>query len=172
MLLRHRRPNKQTTQHNLQPISKSNLKNKTFQLSGNQYGMGVIERMVGLCIIAILASVAIPFYINYVQQARVVAVVIPRLQLVESNISYFYATKNRLPGSPDAADILADIDMANLKIVLAYGPVTMTIKANDEKSRLDILDGKILVASPVLTKDRIITWHLSGELADRLKINH
>ena len=154
----HRHPNKQTTQHNLQPISKSNLKNKTFfPLSGNQYGMGVIELVVGLCIVVILTAVAIPFYINYVQQARVIAIVIPCLQLVESNISYFYATKNRLPGSPDAAAILADIDMANLEIVLAYGSMTMTIKANDEKSRLDILDGKILVASPVLTKDRIIT---------------
>jgi len=64
------------------------------------------------------------------------------------------------------------MDMANLEIVLAYGSVTMIIKANDKKSRLDILDGKILVASPVLTKDRIITWHLSGELADRLKTTH
>jgi hypothetical protein len=40
--------------------------------------------------------------------------------------------KNRLPGSHDAADTLADIDMANLEIVLAYGSVTMTIKANEK----------------------------------------
>jgi hypothetical protein len=62
MPLLHRHPNKQTTQHNLQPISKCNLKNKTFfPLSGNQYGMGVIELMVELCIVAILTAVAIPF---------------------------------------------------------------------------------------------------------------
>ena len=58
-------------------------------MSGNQLGMSVTELMVAVCIIAILAAVAIPFYINYVQQSRVVSIIIPRLHLIETNISFF-----------------------------------------------------------------------------------
>ncbi len=134
--------------------------------------MSVTELMVAICIVAVLATVAIPSYISYVQQARVVSLIIPRLHLIETSISHFYSLNNRLPVSSDVADILANIDAENLDIVLASGTVVMTIRAEDKKSKLHILDGKILVASPVLTKDKIVAWHLAGELADRLKINY
>ena len=48
----------------------------------------------------------------------------------------------------------------------------MTINAKDKGSKLHILNGNILAASPVITKDKIVSWHLDGELADRLKINY
>jgi len=94
--------------------------------------MGVIELMLGFCLIAILAAVAIHFYINYMQQARVVAIVIPGPQGVESNISYFCATKNRMQGGPDAADIITDSHMEYLEIVVVSGSVTMSITAKDK----------------------------------------
>jgi len=134
--------------------------------------MSVTELMVALCIAAILAAVAIPSYISYVQQSRVVSLIIPRLQLIETNISYFYSMHNRLPGSSDVAEILTNIDAENLDIVLTNGTIALTIKAGEKTSRLHILHGKMLVASPVITKDRIVGWHLTGELSDRLKINY
>lgn len=134
--------------------------------------MSVTELMVAICIIAILAAVAIPSYISYVQQARVVSLIIPRLHLIETNIGLFYSMYHKLPGSADVAEILTDIDADNLDIALTNGTVAMTIKALEKGSKLQILNGKILVASPVLTKDRIVAWHLDGELADRLKINY
>ena len=134
--------------------------------------MGVTELMVAICITAILAAVAIPSYINYMQQARVIALIIPRLYLIETNISLFYFENNKLPGSLEAEEVLRDIDMENLEITLSNGSLAMTIKARDRGSKLHILDDKMLVASPVLTRNRIIGWHLSGELADRLKINY
>ena len=140
-------------------------------LSDNQLGMSVTELMVAICIIAILAAVAIPSYISYIQQARVVSLIIPRLHLIETNISHFYSMNNKLPGSSDITEILKNINSENLDIVLTNGTVAMTIKAG-KGSKLNILDGKTLVASPVLTKDKIISWHLAGELADRLKINY
>jgi hypothetical protein len=48
----------------------------------------------------------------------------------------------------------------------------MTIHVSDNSSKLHILDNKILIASPVVTKYKIVSWHLSGELADRLGISH
>lgn len=143
-----------------------------FSLSGNQAGMSVTELMVAICIVAILAAVAIPSYISYVQQARVVSLIIPRLHLIETNISHFYSMNNKLPGSSDFVDILKNIDAENLDIVLTNGTIAMTIDAKNKGSKLHILDGKILVASPVITKDKITGWHLAGELADRLKINY
>lgn len=143
-----------------------------FIRGGNQLGMSVTELMVAICITAILAAVAIPSYISYVQQARVVSLVIPRLHLVESSIGHFYSMNNRLPGSADLDEILASINAENLEIKLTNGALAMTIRASEKKSKLHILDGNMLLASPILTKDKIVGWHLTGELADRLKISY
>ena len=143
-----------------------------FNLSGNQQGMSVTELMVAVCILGILAAVAIPSYISYVQQSRVVSLIIPRLHLIETNISLFYSTNNRLPGNIDIADILKTIDTEYCEITLANGSIVMKIKASDRSSKLHLLDGKVLLASPVIAKHKIISWHLTGELADRLKISY
>lgn len=134
--------------------------------------MSVTELMVAICIIAILAAVAIPSYISYVQQSRVVSLIIPRLHLIETNISLFYSLQNTLPGPEDRDEILKDFDAQYLDIALSNGSIIMTIDAAGKESKLHILDGKILVASPVITKEKIVAWHLAGELADRLKINY
>ena len=134
--------------------------------------MSVTELMVGLCITAILAAVAIPSYICYIQQARVVAMIIPRLHLIETTISLFYSESSRLPGNDDVGYILKDIETKFCDVVLANGTIAMTINAPDRSSKLHILDGKVLVASPVITREKIVSWHLSGELADRLRINY
>ena len=153
--------------------SESILKQKRiFHLSGNQHGMSVTELMVAICILGILAAVAIPSYISYVQQSRVVSLIIPRLHLIETNISLFYSTNHRLPGNTDVADILKDIDTEFCEITLANGSIVMKIKASDRSAKLHILDGKVLLASPVIGKYKIVSWHLTGELADRLKINY
>ena len=142
------------------------------RLAGNHHGMSVTELMVSICIVAILAAVAIPSYISYTQQARVVSLIIPRLHLVETNISYFYSLHDKLPGSDDVDEILTNINAENLDITLTNGTIKLTITARTKESKLHILDGKVLIASPVITKNKIVAWHLAGELADRLKINY
>ena len=134
--------------------------------------MTVTELMVGLCIVAILAAVAIPCYISYVQQSRVVAVIIPRLHLVETSVSLFYSARNRLPGDKDIDYILKDIDTEYCDITLTNGSIAMKIDAPDRRSKLHILNNSVLVASPVVTKEKIVNWHLSGEMAERLMINY
>lgn len=134
--------------------------------------MSVTELMVAVCIIAILAAVAIPSYINYVQQARVVSVIIPRLHAIETNIALFFSVYEKLPGSTDTAEILEGLDSENIDIALLSGTVTLTINAPDRVNKLHILDGKVLLAAPVISKNKIVAWHLAGELADRLRINY
>lgn len=134
--------------------------------------MSVTELMVAICIIGILAAVAIPFYINYVQQSRLVSLIIPRLHMIESSIGLFYSMNNRLPGNDDIEDMLKDIDTEYCEITLAGGSVVMKIKAPERTSKLNILDGKVLLAAPVISREKIASWHLSGEVADRLKLNY
>jgi prepilin-type N-terminal cleavage/methylation domain-containing protein len=141
-------------------------------MSGNQRGMTVTELMVCVCIMGILAAVAIPSYINYVQQARVVKIIIPRLHLIETNISLFYSMKGSLPGDTDIADLLKDIDTEYCEISITNGSIAMKINASDWSSKLHILNGNVLIASPVVSRYKIVSWHLAGELADRLKINY
>ena len=139
---------------------------------GDQLGMSVTELMVALCIMGILAAVAIPSYINYVQQSRVVSIIIPRLHLIETNISLFYSVNGSLPGENYIASLLKDIDTEDCDIAITNGSIAMTINASDRNSKLYILNGNVLLASPVVSKYKIISWHLAGELADRLKINY
>ena len=135
-------------------------------------GMSVLELMISICIIAIAASVAVPTYIYSLQQGRVVSLVIPRLHMVESRISLFYSLYGELPSQDDVDEILEGLDTANLDITLSSGVVVMKIVADDLSSKLYIVNDKILIASPVISRKGIISWHLTGELAERLRINY
>ena len=137
-----------------------------------QRGMSVTELMVAICILALLAAVAIPSYISYVQQARVVSLIIPRLHAIETSIGLFFSVNEKLPTSSDAEEILKDCNTENLDVVLASGTIVMTINAAERASKLHILNGKVLIASPVISKSKITSWHLDGELADRLMIRY
>lgn len=134
--------------------------------------MSVTELMVSLCIVSILAAVAIPSYITYIQQARVVTLVIPRLHLIQTNVSLFFSTRARLPVSLDINEVLEDVNTDSLDIDISNGTISLTVNAPALSSKLHILDGCMLIASPVLAKEKITSWHLDGELADRLKIDH
>jgi hypothetical protein len=102
----------------------------------------------------------------------VISLIIPRLHLIETNISLFYSMNNRLPGNADAAELLKEIDTEYCEIAITNGSIAMKINAPESNSKIHILHDTVLLASPVITKYKIVSWHLSGELADRLKINY
>lgn len=134
--------------------------------------MSSIELVICICVMAVVAAVFIPGYITYTQQSRVLALVLPRLQQLESNITLMYLTQHRLPSSADLPELMAGISHENLDINLQGGVITMTVNAPDRAAPIHILDGTTLLASPVLGANSISAWHLSGELADRLGISH
>ncbi len=147
------------------------IKNRSRALPEDK-GMTVTELMVSLCILSIVASAAVPLYISSVQQGRVIALILPRLHLIETSVSIFYNVNGRLPSSADIDEVLEDFDTENLDIALTSGVITLTIRASDQRSKLHILDRQVLVASPVISRKGIVSWHLAGELADRLQINY
>jgi len=80
--------------------------------------------------------------------------------------------KGSLPGDTDIADLLKDIDTEYCEISITNGSIVIKISASDWGSKLHILHGNVFVASPVVSRYKIVSWHLAGELADRLKINY
>lgn len=147
-------------------------KNSAAGRLGGCQGMSTIELIISLCIIAIAAAVAVPTYIYSLQQSRVVALVIPRLHIIETRVSLFYSLSGELPSRDDIDRVLENIDTENLEVDLISGVVVMKIVAEDPASKLHIVNGKILIASPVIGKNGVVSWHLAGELADRLRISY
>jgi len=133
--------------------------------------MSSIELVVCVCVMAVVAAIFIPGYITYTQQSRVLALVLPRLQQLESNITITYITQHRLPSGEDLPELMQGVNHENLDIKLMRGVICLTVNAPDAAAPIHILNGETLVASPVIGNANISSWHLSGELADRLGIN-
>lgn len=138
----------------------------------SERGMSSIELVICVCVMAVIAAVFIPGYITYTQQSRVLALVLPRLQQLESNIALFYVFEKKLPSGSDLAGLMEGINHENLDIDLTRGVITLTIRAPDSASKIHILDGTTMIASPVVGPVSITTWHLNGELAERLGISN
>ncbi|NTV14402.1 MAG: hypothetical protein HGA96_10805 [Desulfobulbaceae bacterium] len=133
--------------------------------------MSSIELVVCICVMAVVAAVFVPGYITYTQQSRVLALVLPRLQLLESNITMIYVTQKRLPSDDDLPALMSGIDHENLEVKLTNGVIVLTVNAPDFAAPIHILDGTTLVATPVIGGTNITAWHLDGELAQRLGIS-
>ncbi|MFC1523632.1 hypothetical protein ACFL6N_02455 [Thermodesulfobacteriota bacterium] len=170
----HVKGQKETAQAQRIPVEsrRASRSDQGWQWCDTTAGMSVTELMVSICIMAIISAVAIPSYMTHVQQARVVQQVLPVLRVIEMNVAYFYSLHHRLPGPTDAHAVLEGVDNQNLQVELISGVVKLTIDAPQAESKLQSLDGAILLASPVIQLNKISNWHLTGALADRIGISH
>ena len=69
-------------------------------LTGNRVGFTLIEIATSVCIIGLLAAIAMPFYVSYRERARV-AVAISDMKTIEAAAFNFFADNLALPDTLD-----------------------------------------------------------------------
>ena len=141
------------------------------KLLKKEEGFTLIELMIVVAIIGILAAVAIPAYMNYIQKSRVTALIFPGLHAIENSVALYYATNGNMPGAGDLADMLTDADTTYFNVALAGGTLTLTVD-NQGDNKFSALDDLELVVAPSTDGGKVTKWDLSGSLAIKLGLQN
>lgn len=142
---------------------------KMLRKQNGEKGFTLIELMIVVAIIGILAAVAVPAYMTYIQKARLTSLIFPGMHSIQTNIGLRYATTVTMPLPGDMESLASDADTTYFSAVLTNNVLILTVKNVAPNTKLANLAGDTLTATPVRLPNGIIQeWTLGGEIAKEL----
>ena len=144
------------------------------KLLKKEEGFTLIELMIVVAIIGILAAVAIPAYMTYIQKSRLTALVFPGMHAIETNMGLQYATQGTMTGLTDMTTLAQDADTRYFTPSLisgGSGGLQIELKAGSD-NKLAKLAPKTIRAIPTYANGKIGAWRLEGTLANELGLKN
>jgi len=137
------------------------------RMQNKEKGFTLIELMIVVAIIGILAAVAIPAYMTYIQKSRLTALVFPGVHSIETNIGLIYATQSTMPTL--ISDVVGDADTSFFTAQIANRTLEIYLNTHLEKlTKLTKIGNGKIVFIPSSSQGKITKWDITGDLSTQL----
>ena len=133
-------------------------------------GFTLIELMIVVAIIGILAAVAIPAYMNYIQKSRMVSHIYPGMRSIENKMALYYVANGEIPDNTHIADLTDEANTHYFNANISSGALHITIVNDPSDNKFTSLHDYVLILTPNTDGGKITSWGLSGSLAQKLNL--